>query len=652
MSLVPLGLMAQRDAITDKTHTLEGVEVQAHAVPADVRSGTPVQSMPGERLEQLGLVMLSDAVKQFVGVQVRDYGGIGGMKTVSVRNLGAHHTAVSYDGVVMGNTESGQIDIGRFTLDNVARLSMAVGQAGDLMQSARHLASGGVLAIETERPHFEGRPWSLRARLRGGSFGLVSPSLRYWQRVGERTSLSVDGTFTRADGQYPFTLKNGRETVKGKRYNSDISSAQGEANLYHTFSTNSELQAKFYYYYSERGLPGVVILYNGEANERLWDEHVFGQAQWKQRLGTRWSLRTSLKYTHSWNKYVDVNVRYPGGERRDVDRQNEWYASATLGWKPLRHFSMALAADGIIGNLRNNLDNQPNPTRYTSLTALTARWQDDRLTAEANLVATYIHEHTATGSVPADRKRLAPALSASWRLLSEEPLYVRAMVKSTFRAPTFTDMYYLHIGNVNLRPEKALEYNAGLTWTHYIYNKVNVTLTADAYYNTVHDKIVAFPTTYVWRMTNFGRVHITGLDATLSVDAPIARGFSANLAAAYTLQRAIDKTDPTRESYGDQIPYTPRHSGNGTLTVVTPWVTVGYAVTACGQRWSMGQNTEEYRLHPYWEHTLTASHEFRIGTSRLTLSASVLNLTNEQYQVIQYYPMPGRSWQAAATWTF
>ena len=38
----------------------------------------------------------------------------------------------------------------------------------------------------------------------------------------------------------------------------------------------------------------------------------------------------------------------------------------------------------------------------------------------------------------------------------------------------------------------------------------------DGYYNDVTDKIVAFPTTYAWKMANYGKVHAVGVDATLA----------------------------------------------------------------------------------------------------------------------------------------
>ncbi len=130
---------------TTRVHELQQVEVSAVRRPSVVRSTAPLQVMGGAEMERLGYQSLADAVRRFSGVTVKDYGGIGGLKTVSVRSLGAHHTGVMYDGVVVGNCQAGQIDIGRFSLDNVSQVSLAVGQEDDIFQPARMFASAGVL---------------------------------------------------------------------------------------------------------------------------------------------------------------------------------------------------------------------------------------------------------------------------------------------------------------------------------------------------------------------------------------------------------------------------------------------------------------------------------------------------------------------------
>lgn len=190
---------------------------------------------------------MADAVRHFTGANVKDYGGVGGLKTVSIRNLGAAHTAISYDGIAVSNCQAGQIDIGRFSLDNVALLSLAIGQSDNLLQPARLYASAGVLNIETEVPLFTGK-YSFQGRIKGGSYGMVNPSLRWAQRLGKQTTLTVDGNFLRADGIYDFTLENGKYTTKERRYNSDINSWHGEANLFHTFKDSSKLSIKIYYF--------------------------------------------------------------------------------------------------------------------------------------------------------------------------------------------------------------------------------------------------------------------------------------------------------------------------------------------------------------------------------------------------------------------
>lgn len=668
------------DSLRTRTQHLDDVEVRAKKIRSALSSVTPVQTITSSELQLLGITSVGDAAKRMAGVQVRDYGGIGGLQTVSVRSLGACHTAVSYDGIVVSNMQAGQIDVSRYSLSNIRQLSVAIGQGSDLMQSARHYASAGILSIESRGIDWTSpQPWQLKVNAKTGSWGLFTPSLQYSQRLSSQTALTFDANMVRADGVYPFTIQNGRYKEHHKRYNSDILSGQGEVNLFHRWDKN-ELSAKVSYYNSKRGLPGVVILYNSDAEERMWDESCFAQMVWKSQLAPRLALNARLKYAHTWSKYEDYNVKYQGGKLTDIARQNEYYASATIGYDLGWGWTTALAEDFSIGDLRTNVVSQPNPTRYSSQTAWSLRWKWQRWQVDGNLVGTYISEKASkedkgsSGSsssvnarIPADRKRISPSVAMNYRLLADETLYLRAMMKSTYRVPTFTDMYYLHIGNTNLKPENATEWNLGVTWAHQFGGKtlrnpargISLQATLDTYYNKVTDKIVAFPTTYVWKMVNFGRVEIKGVDATLSLGVPMGRKMALDVDASYTYQYAVDKTDSKKSYYRHQLPYTPRHSGNVSAVWSNPWVSVGWQMQAVGERWSMIQCTDEYRMKAYHEHTFTLSREFSLGKrkrnaesgSDLKLSFSLLNAFNKQYEVIKYYPMPGRSWQATASLT-
>ena len=653
MLLLPSAIQAQeqKDSIRGKGHQLDAVTVTARRMPVKITSSTSVQVLGKDDFKNLGLQNIGDAAKRLAGTNVRDYGGIGGLKTVSVRNLGAAHTAVSYDGVAISNTQAGQIDVGRFSLDNVSTLSLAIGHDDNLLKSARLFASAGVLNIETEKPRFDnGRSTFTQIQMRGGSFGYLTPSLRYWQKLDERTSISLDANHLRADGEYPFELKNGSLTTEERRINSDVASYQGELNLFHTFRDESELSAKAYYYNSERGLPGAVILYNSESDERLWDENFFAQARYKKVFSPQWTLQAQAKYNYSWNKYEDTGVQYVGGKQTDTNRQHEYYASASVLYRPIQGWSFSLAQDGAINKLNTNGTNSPDPIRYTSLTALNARYQSYRMKLSASLVATYITEQVKAGDKPDDRKRLSPTLSASWQPWEEQQLFVRAMYKNTFRVPTFSDLYYLRVGNTKLRPEKATEYTLGMAWSGKPFSFTHfVSLTVDGYYNKVKDKIIAFPSTYVWKMQNYGEVDITGIDVTLATSIPLDKRMSLNLSGNYSWQKAWDVTNPDAKNYKHQLPYTPEHNGNLSATLEMPWVNIGYTMTWVGKRYYLAQNIEANRIDGYNEHTATLWREFKLEKCRWRLQAEIINLTDAGYDIIKYYPMPGRSWRIAGT---
>ena len=165
-------LFAQQQKV-DTTHTYSIPEITVSDIyqTREVRSTAPLQVFSKDALKNLHALQVSDAVKHFAGVTVKDYGGIGGLKTVSIRSLGAQHTAVGYDGITLTDCQTGQIDIGRFSLDNVDRLSLNNGQSDNIFQPARFFASAGILNIQTLTPLFtKGKKTNIAGAFKTGSW--------------------------------------------------------------------------------------------------------------------------------------------------------------------------------------------------------------------------------------------------------------------------------------------------------------------------------------------------------------------------------------------------------------------------------------------------------------------------------------------------
>lgn len=640
--------------------TFGEVTVTAQRLPVEGRAMLPAQSIGAGRIASLGIRNMADAVRRFAGANVRDYGGIGGLKTVSVRNMGASHTAVSYDGVAVSNCQGGQIDIGRFTLDNVASVSLYTGHADDpdLLLPARLYGSAAVLAINSATPEFaEGRNSRFDIGVKGGSFGYASPMARWWQRWGASgLTTAVFTDYTHADGNYPFTLVNGKYVTRERRNNSEINSWHAEVDAGYNISRyGGRLSAKGYYFYSRRGLPGPVMLYNPVSTETLYDKDAFAQMTYERRFSHRVAIKATGKFTYGWNRDRRPGKEFAGGVLQDFHTQREYYATVAASYMPHHTLRIALAQDGAVNTLRNTIADCPLPRRYTSLTALNVGWRPSgHLSLAATAVATLVAEHVERGDAPPTRRNFAPTLALRYCPLTAHALYLRAMMKSTYRVPAFNDLYYERMGNRSLRPERATQWNIGASWTSGRMGVADyVAITADAYYNRVTDKIVAFPTTFAWHMVNYGRVEVRGVDVTLATCVTPTNGFAVDLTAAGTLQRAIDVTDRSAKNYRHQLPYTPELSGNAGVTLRTPWVTAGYSVVAVGKRYFLSQNVRENEIAGYAEQTVTLGREFRLPRG-IALSArlELINFTDRQYDIIKYYPMPGRSLRVAANVKF
>lgn len=648
-----LSLLVHTLSIAQKVDTLVceqlvELEVISSAKPSSVSSSSPLQVMESDDFLRIGALSLSDAVKRMTGVDVRDYGGVGGLKTVSVRGLGARHTAVSYDGVVLAGAQSGHVDIGRLSLGNIGLLSLSMGGEDDIFKSATEHATASLLSLHALRP----QKTVSYASVRAGSFCYVDATLHHDHSFSKSWSASLHGNYMRSDGMYPFVLVNGENKTLEKRHDSDIQSFAIEGNLFGRIA-GGDLNVKISMYDSERGLPGTVNLYNKDNRERLWDNNLYAQAHYDVPLNKYFRLKARLKYDYQYSKYKEINKNYASGQQVDVNEKNEYYASVGVKCDPLHGFSFALTSDIAYSTLYNNFEDSRAPKRISSISVLAAQYNIGRFVATATLLGTFVYDAVKAGTVPEPYARLSPSLSFVYQPVASFPLRLRASYKDAYRIPTFADLYYLRLGNVGLKPEKASQFNFGVIWNESFGRVVPfVSLIVDGYYNKVEDKIVALPTMYVWRMMNFGEAEIAGVDANAQVELALSRKISFMFDAGYSYQYAVDVTDPSAKNYRHQIPYTPRNSGKFTLSVLNPYVNVSYIFTAVGDRYMLPQNTSRNRIDGYTEHSFSLNRDFVFQACSLRLQGELLNIGNKQYEIIRYYPMPRFSWRLSARLNF
>ena len=627
-------------------------EIVVVSKPA-MREVVPSQKLNGEMLEKLNTHSVADALRYFSGIQLKDYGGVGGIKTVNIRSMGTHHLGISYDGIQLGNAQNGQIDLGQFSLDNVEEITLYNGQKSAIFQPASDFGHAGAIYIRTKEPENT----HLKFKTQYGSSDMFRFSTLWEQKLSETISSSVSAGFLTASGKYKFRYErrypNGETAwdTTAVRQNGDIHAERIEANLFGRLYQGS-WQVKGYLYNSARGIPGAIVNNVWRRGERQQDLNTFVQAAFDKNIGDGFSTRWLAKYAYYNTHYVNKDTTQLPVDNRY--KQQEVYLSTANVLELLPNWSASLSYDFKWNKLNADTYNFAFPTRISNLVSLATAIDYKHLKAQGSILATFINDKThrrgefAGMNSSNTLSKLTPALFVNIYPFRGTFFSMRAYVKKSFRMPTFNDLYYTDMGNANLVPESALQYDAGFALNKHFEHGIvrHAEMHFDAYYNTVHDKIVAYPKgqQFRWTMLNLGKVHIKGIDVEAEADFQIGKELVATARAQYTYQDARDVTDPNDSYYKHQIPYIPWHSGSAIVGLSYKNWDLNYSFIYAGERYDEQENILYNHMEPWYTSDLSLRYQWKVNGLLMTAQAEVNNLLDQDYEVIVNYPMPGRNY--------
>ena len=619
----------------------------------------PSQTLNGEQLERLSTLNVADALRYFSGVQLKDYGGVGGIKTVNIRSMGTNHLGISYDGIELGNAQNGQIDLGQFSLDNVEEITLFNGQKSAILQPATDFGHAGSVYIRTRAPRFtESKNCNLMFKTKYGSSDLFRFSALWEQRLTSRVSASTSAEFLTASGKYKFRYMRKRQDgtiaydTTAIRQNGDIWALRAEGNL-HGMIDDGFWKLKVYTYHSERGIPGAIVNNVWRRGERQADHNTFVQGRLQKSLDERFTTQWVVKYAYYDTRYVNRDTT-----QLQVDnnyRQQEFYLSTSNAYDILPIWSVSLSYDFKWNKLNSNMRQFVNPYRFSHYVALASALSTTHLKMQGSVLATIVNDHVQSTNHNSQFSILnsqftewTPAIFANVYPFYSQGFSVRLYAKKSFRLPTFNDLYYTEIGNANLVPESALQYNAGLSYDHQWNSGLfrHLHLQTDVYYNSVHDKIVAYPKgqQFRWTMLNLGRVHIKGIDAEGELTIVPTKGLLVTGRLQYTYQDARDVTSSADTYYQHQIPYIPWHSGSAILNLQYDDWDLNYSFIYVGERYNQQENIKFNYMQPWYTSDLSLARKLRIKNLELRVMLEVNNLFSQDYDVILNYPMPKRNY--------
>ncbi|MBC8043425.1 MAG: TonB-dependent receptor [Rhizobacter sp.] len=635
---------------TDSLKVYRAREVQVRGL-REVRAAEqtlPIESLSRAQLETLNTNTVADAVRYLPGVVLRDYGGIGGLKTISVRSLGAAHTAVQLDGLSVSDRQSGQVDLGRFGLETVEQIDLAHAGPPDNLSTAQAYSLASVLSITSRAARFESftDPLSLIAKVQHGAFGFWSGHLSTMSRLSEKTFLALAIERQTATGEYDYLQRDGLFQIPQYRRNTDVNQTRIETDFGFLFSPQTKLHLKIYSFDAERGLPDAANIGNADnSRDRLRNQDAFIQASLQTAFTEKFTASFNSKFAYNFTRYTST---FP--EARYIQR--EVYASASAAYAFTETLTFFIASDIARSTLFTTLYQAAQPSRTSLWNVAGVKFISPSFSIETNLLSTLVGETTELGTASPSRSELTPTFAIGYKPFADMGLRLRGYYKKSFRLPTFNDLYYTRVGNTSLRPEFATQINFGAGYEQsvsfggaFVYLRVQ----SDLFAIRSTDKIIAIPRdTFNWTMLNRGLTETLGIDLHAEVELQSESLGAVSLWGNYTFQSATD-ADPASFTFGGQLPYTPFDISAFGLTWRKNFFSLGTSAAYSGFRYSSLANEIENFLPAYWLFDATASLNLTLFGVQSVLKAELINLLDTQHEVIRLFPMPGRNARIALT---
>ncbi|WP_426103912.1 TonB-dependent receptor plug domain-containing protein [Massilia sp. TSP1-1-2] len=537
-----------------------------------------------------------DLLQKQRGIEVARNGGPGTSASVFIRGGDSRQTVVLVDGVRIGSSTSGIANWSALPLANIERIEIVYGPLATMYGAD---AIGGVVQVFTKR-------------------GTGAPAINASVGAGSDKTRSADASVSGGAGRFNYALTLTRDQDEGfsatkpgnYSYNGDndgytkdsasgqfgVALAQGhEAGL---LFMHSSLDAQYDNGASNFDARGEQVL----NNVALYSKHQFSPA-WQVRFQASRADDKSSNFS---------NATATGYSRLDT-RQNTYSAQSDL----------ALGAD----LLQVLLERREEDVLSSSAAALSR----DRSTNSA--AASYSIKrgaHLGTVSARHDNSSQYGSVNTGgigygYRISST--LRANASFGTSFRAPTFNELYYPSYGVESNRPEHGRNAEAGL-----VYNTGASQVTAVYYRNRLKDLLVSTSVCPVEAAShpygcayNVNRATLSGL----SVGARTTVG-------PLELSGAFDLQDPQDDTTGKQLVRRAKRHASLAAEYSSGALVLGAGVQMSGKRFDNTSNTAT--LSGYGLLNLFASYRF---APDWTAIVRWNNATDKQYELAGTYATAG-----------
>jgi len=576
---------------------LDKIVVTPSRIEEDYREASrDVEIITSTQIANGGSKNIAQALTDLTSVNISDYGGPGGSKTVRMRGSTAAQVLVLVDGRPVNSPRDGEIDLSTIPLDNIDRVEVLHGPASSLYGSQ---AMGGVVNIITKNPPKDKQETEAYSAF--GTFRTYTERMSHGARIG-RLGYIISGEYQSSEGFRANSMFN--EKGFNAKFNYEL-------NNNNNFIINSGFNK------SRSGTPGKASAPDLD-DKQVWLKN-FLDFNWQFKPDTTAGLSARIYNNYDRLEFIENTA----GSIFDTANSKSVHTTTVRGYD--LQFNKEILKDfQIIGgfNYTTNLNNSTSTAKHKYI--VRAGYLEGKISLlDKFMINAGIRrdDYSNFGS------EINPSLSLLYAINKDNKIH--GLVSRSFRAPTFNDLYWPDEGwakgNPGLSPEKGMTYELGID------TQINKSLfcTLTYYRNKFKDLINWGEDNVVWQPLNVNSALIDGIEFGSKVFMP----WNLELGLNYTFLMARDKDT---HKY---LVYQPR---NKVDAIVTYKDEKGLEITL------KGQFTDKRFFDPANTSTVKKFFVFGLSISKklndtLTFYSSIDNIFNRKYQVLQDYPMPGFS---------
>ena len=609
-----------------------GVTVTAtrgHSLITEVPSSVDVVSQ--QELDLKNPQNLAEALQNVPGVNIKDYGGPGNTKSISLRGSSDSQVLVLLDGQRLNSPQTGSVDLNQISLEGIEKIEIVRGGNSALYGSD---AIGGVINIISKRPDSDKPGFAGNIKLGIASFGTYTaePSLRF---TVKKNSISASYKYFSSKGDFSYTDNYGKPAV---RVNSDMISRDYYVGLLRKIGDphyQRSLSLTFKHYNSAQGAPGTIEPYYYHA--RTWNRNSKLSGVYTGKIFNLFhNLRLQSYYYNSWYKYKNDEV--PGGILSKYTTRTyggEIQFNSVIGPRISFTYGMGMRYDENRDWITENVNDQTSYYLFAVNESMIC-------------INSFLQTISFVPSLRYDTDSrymnhiVSPKLGAILNFGEVWQSSLKLNFGKSYRAPTFNDLYWPEdawaIGNPDLEPEYGTDWDVGIRLQYPIFNGIYF---ESCYFENRMTNLIIWQQVEKWMPLNVDKNRNRGVEN--SIKMTLIKDH-LDIAANYMYLDARNLSE-SPATHNKILIYRPKHTVNISATVNVKYFKLNYQYSYTSRRYTDPSNTWGNSLEPYSVSDVTVNYGAELMHTRLDFMFQLKNIFDCEYRVIKNMPVPGREYR-------